>query len=747
MKNRIRIIYFIIWTLFLITNQQWLSSYLSAVTSGILLHNMRMFSCTAIWLLLIADFCCFHLINAAQDRRYDIRMIGANCLRYFDRHNPENIILYVLVTRLFMVLTGDKGYFNLLPFFILGAEYLFKKWIKPAFFVVGLDLGIQIVGVYVGYAEDIVTSMYYGECHSLGYGNPNILGQVFLFLLLIGWFLYIDNKAITYIMGLVSAVSVFLISGCRTASLILLLLPVLYSVFSANGRKPIKRWADIMLRYFPLFCATLSFCMGFLLAPFDYGRIDSNFICRFVELPYGLNAFGLSLFPRVLTAPDRVYSFDNYYIWLLVSRGIILFIAFLILNTRLTHMVSKLGDSKVAVLVICVMLYQIMEKNTFTPIQYFSYFFLFVNIYKGPCDASPEKMSYYVCGDWVGNKPMGVHRYEMNLLCYSDALLRDRQDISLSFVIPKDAYFERKFDAISVYRTGYVGKTDSLARKILSRLWKNLVFPKFVISRNGIGVDLTLSFPNLLTGVYALHDCIIEKYYDKGTEQSGYAKRYMKKVKRITTDKANRIITVSEFSKKEIADYYHIDADTISVIGNGWEHIEEIEEDPGVFDRLHITKETPYCFSLGSKNEHKNIEWIIRTARKNPEYRFVISGHAFGSYDRMEDVGDNVILTPYLTDGEIKALMKYCSAFLQPSFVEGFGIPPLEALSLGRPIIISDIKVFREVYGDAAHYIDPYGDACLVDEILRQPTASPDEVLKKHSWKNEALSFVHVLSQ
>ena len=133
------------------------------------------------------------------------------------------------------------------------------------------------------------------------------------------------------------------------------------------------------------------------LAPFD-GRMDSNFICRFVELPYGLSDFGLSFFPRELTAPDRVYAFDNYYIWLLVSRGILLFIAFLILNTRMAHMVARLKDSKVAVLVICVMLYQIMEKNTFTPIHYFLYYFLFVN--KRPDDESQGKRNYYVCGDW-----------------------------------------------------------------------------------------------------------------------------------------------------------------------------------------------------------------------------------------------------------------------------------------------------------------------------------------------------------
>lgn len=746
MKDRIRSGYFLIWTLYLIVTQPLLSSHLSELTSEVLVHYAKVFSYAAVCLLLLVDFYCFHLRNTALDQRYDIRMIGANGLRYLGRRNLENVMLYGLVTLLFMVLTGNKSYFLLLPFFILGAGYLFEEWIKPAFFVVVLELVIQISLVWKGYAEDKVTSMYYGECHTLGYGNPNSLGVVFLFLFLIGWYLHIDSKAITYVMGFFAAVGVFLISGCRTATLILILLPVLFTLISSKAWKNNKQWTDSIIRFFPLLCAGLSFGMGFILEPFD-GRMDSNFICRFVELPYALKEFGLSFFPRALNSPDRVYYLDNYYIWLLVSCGILLFLAFLILKTRMTHMIVRLGDNKVTVLVVCALLYQIMERNASAPIHYFPYFFLFVNINKEAEDALRGIRNYYVCGDWVGARPMGVHRYEMNLLRHSDALLRDRQDISVSFVIPKDAHFEEAFDAISICRTGYVGKPDSLVRKILSRLWKRFVFPTFVISHNGTGVDLTLSFPDLLTGVYALHDCIIENYYSKGTKDGGYANRYMKNVRRITANKANRIITVSEFSKKEIAAYYHIDPDTISVIGNGWEHIREIEEDLRVFDRLNITKETSYCFSLGSKYEHKNIEWIIRTARKNPEYRFIISGHAFGSYDQMGDVGDNVMLTPYLTDGEIKALMKYCNAFVQPSFVEGFGIPPLEALSLERPIIISDIEVFREIYGDAAHYIDPFGDGCLVEDILKQPTASPDAVLKKHSWNNAARAFVRVLSE
>ena len=746
MKDRIKSVYFLIWTLYLIVNQRWLRSYLSMLTSKGFVRYAKISLFAGICLLLLVDFICFYLKKTSPQGRYDIRTMGENLLGYLGRCNLENVILYGVVTFLFMVLMDNKSYFLLLPFFILGGKYHFREWIKPAFFVIAIEFVIQLAMVWMGYAKDKITTIYYGEFHGLGYGNPNILGQVLLFILLIGWYLYIDNRALTYVMGLVAAVGVFLISGCRTAALILIVLPMLFTLISSKEWKKKRGLGESILRLFPSLCAAISFSMGCILEPFD-GKMDSNFICRFVEFPYALKEFGLSWLPRTLKSADRVYYLDNYYIWLFASCGLLLFFAFLILNSRMTNMVAKIGDNKAAILIICVMLYQIMEKNTFTPIHSFPYFFLFVNMHKESDETLHGRKRYFVCGDWVGAKPMGVHRYEMNLLRHSDALLSDNQDISVSFVIPKDVDIEEELENVSICRTGYVGKPDSLARKILSRLWKWIVFPMFVNSRNGIGVDLTLSFPRLLNGVYALHDCITENYYDKGTNQGGYASRYINNVRRITSNGDNQIITVSRFSKKEIADYYQIDKDRISVIGNGWEHILEIEEDPGVFHRLNITKDTLYCFSLGSKNEHKNIEWIIRTARKNPDYRFIITGHAFGSYDKMGDMADNVILTPYLSDGEIKALMKYCKAFLQPSFVEGFGIPPLEALSLGRPIIVSDIEVFREIYGDSAHYIDPFGEGCMVEEILKQPVSSPDAVLEKYSWKNAADEFVKVLSQ
>ena len=78
--------------------------------------------------------------------------------------------------------------------------------------------------------------------------------------------------------------------------------------------------------------------------------------------------------------------------------------------------------------------------------------------------------------------------------------------------------------------------------------------------------------------------------------------------------------------------------------------------------------------------------------------------------------------------------MKYCKAFIFPSFFEGFGIPPLEALSVGASIIISNTTCLPEIFGDTAHYIDPYNTDINLDEVLSVPTASPQKVLEKYTF-------------
>jgi glycosyltransferase involved in cell wall biosynthesis len=90
--------------------------------------------------------------------------------------------------------------------------------------------------------------------------------------------------------------------------------------------------------------------------------------------------------------------------------------------------------------------------------------------------------------------------------------------------------------------------------------------------------------------------------------------------------------------------------------------------------------------------------------------------------------------------------MKNCKAFLFPSIYEGFGIPPLEALSHGTKIIISNAACLPEIYGDCAYYIDPYDYEVDLEKLLKCEVKPPDECLSRYSWEKSAKILLSVIN-
>jgi len=213
--------------------------------------------------------------------------------------------------------------------------------------------------------------------------------------------------------------------------------------------------------------------------------------------------------------------------------------------------------------------------------------------------------------------------------------------------------------------------------------------------------------------------------------------------------KPRKIVSVSNFSKKEICDYYQIDSSKIIVIPNGWEHINEIIDDVNIFRKFPDINKKKYYFAIGSLAPHKNFEWILNIAANHPQEQFVISGAInknIWNYDINFEKIRNVIFTNYVSDAEMKALMKNAKALLFPSFYEGFGIPPLEALALNIPVFASNLPVLKEVYKDTIRYFNPYNYNICLDDLWEQKISAPFSVLNKYTWKSAARQWYDLVS-
>ena len=142
----------------------------------------------------------------------------------------------------------------------------------------------------------------------------------------------------------------------------------------------------------------------------------------------------------------------------------------------------------------------------------------------------------------------------------------------------------------------------------------------------------------------------------------------------------------------------------MNIVYNAWQQMQRLTPDDGIFAKHPQLQRGAYYFSMATLLKNKNFPWVLRAAKAKPDAVFAIAGGGSLAAEA-ERLGladlPNVLYLGYVADGEAKALMAHCKAFLFPTLYEGFGIPPLEAVACGAPeIIVSDTPCMREVYGD-----------------------------------------------
>jgi glycosyltransferase involved in cell wall biosynthesis len=198
-------------------------------------------------------------------------------------------------------------------------------------------------------------------------------------------------------------------------------------------------------------------------------------------------------------------------------------------------------------------------------------------------------------------------------------------------------------------------------------------------------------------------------------------------------ERADRIITVSEFSKKEIAYYYNYPDDKIAVVYNGVDRNRfNPALDPSTLDRVRGTYKIPktYILYFGTLEPRKNLERLIRAyALIKQRYRdfpvLVIAGgkgwlfkSIFETVTRM-GLEKDILFTGYTNDSEKICLMQGALFFCFPSLYEGFGLPVLEAMACGTPVLSSNNSSLAEIAGNAALLVDPLSEESIAGGLER----------------------------
>lgn len=277
-------------------------------------------------------------------------------------------------------------------------------------------------------------------------------------------------------------------------------------------------------------------------------------------------------------------------------------------------------------------------------------------------------------------------------------------------------------------------------------------------------VPLSYNDPFVIT----LHDLIMYHYPRKEASTLGPLAYWVKdKVMRLVVSRAAKrarnIIATSEFTKIDISKTLLLPMEKIHVTYQAPTVIEErtVHEDTAESQTFNIAK--PYVLYVGNAYPHKNLGGLVKTwelfvKEYGDEYQLVLAGKENYFYRRLKDripesIKDSVVLTGFVTDEQLRTLYTEARLFAFPSLYEGIGLPPLEAMQYGIPVVSSNRSCMPEILGEGALFVDPenyeqFADAiykALTDEDVRfELQKNAKKELTKYSWERLAEQTLEV---
>lgn len=268
--------------------------------------------------------------------------------------------------------------------------------------------------------------------------------------------------------------------------------------------------------------------------------------------------------------------------------------------------------------------------------------------------------------------------------------------------------------------------------------------------------------PVLYTGkkVTTFHDLTLVKTYNSDKNWLVFHAKQLigKSVFKKVAKESDHIIAISSFTEKELLEFTGISEEKVTVI------YESTDASLGA-SKPYSLPYKKYLLYVGQQSDYKNIKRLGDAHQKllktYPDLGLVLVGRKNASALTNESYFNkksykNILFTDFVEDAQLNWLYTHATAYVFPSLMEGFGLPGLEAMGHGTPVVSSNATCLPEIYGKAAHYFDPYQTddmtraitEVLGNEKLQQKLSMNGyEQIKKYSWKKMAEQTAKVYQQ
>ena len=335
-------------------------------------------------------------------------------------------------------------------------------------------------------------------------------------------------------------------------------------------------------------------------------------------------------------------------------------------------------------------------------------------------------------GKFLTAPPSGVHRVAEELIKHTDQLLSEQGPPSRDWrlLCPRDAKRDLPLKVVQRRQVGH----------LTWQPWEQIELP--LLARDDLLVNLCNLAPLAgRPGITMIHDAQV--FISPESYSSAFRAWYQFALPRAGA-KSVKILAVSEFSRRQLAEYGIADFDRIEVIHNGVDHLDTFEPDNRIIQRLGLGGR-PFAVGLANTQKHKNIAMLIDTFSR-PEMsamRLVLVGRegADAFEARGLKIPPNVVFAGRVSDEEFKALFDHAVCLAFPSTTEGFGLPPLEAMVAGCPAIVAPCGALPEICGDAALYVDAHDPIAWAQTLLALADAPQERLRLATLGRSQAARF------